>query len=393
MFGLFAGLIWKGQAYAIPHVVYVELPIPHLLGGFAGLLGWYLIRRGYKNSARQWAVFVAKCLMLTFSILFSFLIGEIGYRAILVAQKNNNSFEKFKADRAAGRAMKVRSSHPMALIIEPVPDRKLVYDLQPNLNMSFGHKRLVTNEDGMRSDRNFSVERLPNSIRILGLGDSGMFGWGVEQGDDYMSVLEKILSGRGDGVTYESLNFGVPGYNTQLESEMLRVKGLKYKPDVVIVGWCVNDFDLPFFMLEEENFRRRDQSFLYTWLFRRPKMTDLVGGFRMTDRREFDVEKVSTNMIAGTAAEGVISAMKSIQQQCDSIGAHLLVFGPMKPEIVKICRDLNIPFFNTLEKIGATEYPAEWAVHFMHPRPEGHRVLAEHLAEELERRGWLRPRP
>ena len=65
-------------------------------------------------------------------------------------------------------------------------------------------------------------------MRIVGIGDSGMFGWNVEQGEDYLSVLRSNLTARANGVSYEVLNLGVPGYNTQIEVESLRSKGLAY---------------------------------------------------------------------------------------------------------------------------------------------------------------------
>ena len=43
---------------------------------------------------------------------------------------------------------------------------------------------------------------------------------------------------------YEVLNMGVDGYHTMQEIETLRVKGLKYNPDLVLVTFCVNDFNL-----------------------------------------------------------------------------------------------------------------------------------------------------
>ena len=34
----------------------------------------------------------------------------------------------------------------------------------------------------------------------------------------------------------------------------------------------------------------------------------------------------------------------------------------------------------------------EWYVHFMHPRKGGHHLLAESLAAEFDRLGWLAPK-
>jgi hypothetical protein len=85
--------------------------------------------------------------------------------------------------------------------------------------------------------------------------------------------------------------------------------------------------------------------------------------------------------------------MAELKKLADANGFNLLVFGPFeRPEGLRICKVAGLATYNTVEKVDAGKYPKEWAVHFMHPRAEGHRVLAEHLEQELDRRGWLKPR-
>lgn len=78
------------------------------------------------------------------------------------------------------------------------------------------------------------------------LGDSTTAGNGVPNLDDtYTKILERTLQTLGPpGRTYEVLNMGVGGYHTLQEAETLRVKGLAYDPDLVLLTVCMNDFDL-----------------------------------------------------------------------------------------------------------------------------------------------------
>lgn len=52
-----------------------------------------------------------------------------------------------------------------------------------------------------------------SALRILALGDSQTFGFGVRDGETYAAVLERLLRER-TGRPVEVLNAGVPGYGT-----------------------------------------------------------------------------------------------------------------------------------------------------------------------------------
>ena len=43
------------------------------------------------------------------------------------------------------------------------------------------------------------------------------------------------------GARYEVLNFGVTGYDLSQSVENLRSRGLRYRPDLVISQYCLND--------------------------------------------------------------------------------------------------------------------------------------------------------
>jgi lysophospholipase L1-like esterase len=385
--GALSLMIWKGGVWA--RVIYLALPIPHLLTGAAAFLGWHILRRLPRYTWRDWLTFTARLLLLTVSLAISLALGEIAIRALLIAKQNANSIERFRKLKAQGKKMPIRSSHPLAVIIQCSDNPRLVYELQPGLNMKFGHRQTRTNKAGMRSDYDYAFEHPSNGVRIVGVGDSGMFGWGVEQGEEYLAVLASNLNARADGRRYEALNFAVPGYNTQLEVETLRSKGLTYHPDIVIVGWCDNDFGLPFFMWERQNFKRRDMSYLYAFLFRRDKInTDLI----LNDQRVYTHEQVIPELTSGTHTKGVKRALQELQELGRQAGFKVLVFGPMQREARQICAEIGMPYYNTHEKIPRGAYPASYDIHFMHPRAPGHRVLAEHLEQEFVARGWLPPR-
>ncbi|MHC4342599.1 MAG: SGNH/GDSL hydrolase family protein, partial [Planctomycetota bacterium] len=95
-----------------------------------------------------------------------------------------------------------------------------------------------TNDLGYR-DRNHALER-STTHRIVILGDSIAAGFAVHRSQDiFPDVVEQRLQEAGFDV--EVINLGVVGYNTAQEVETLRVRGLQYDPDLVVLEYCLND--------------------------------------------------------------------------------------------------------------------------------------------------------
>jgi len=92
------------------------------------------------------------------------------------------------------------------------------------------------NADGLR-DRDYTVAR-NDSHRMVFLGDSLTFAWGVASSDSFESLLEDELSGM---LPTEILNFGTGNYNTEQEVNLFLEKGLKYAPDEVVLWYFLND--------------------------------------------------------------------------------------------------------------------------------------------------------
>jgi len=96
-------------------------------------------------------------------------------------------------------------------------------------------------------------EKPAGVFRVLGLGDSFTLGRGVREEDTYLRQLERLLNRSGQG-KFEVLNFGVEGYNTPDEAALLEGRGLEYQPDLVLVGYYLNDAGLALNYWERERF-------------------------------------------------------------------------------------------------------------------------------------------
>lgn len=133
---------------------------------------------------------------------------------------------------------------PMLYTNAPSARIPFVYDGDPR--GYFGPSATVehpTNSLGFRGPE-FAVRKPDGTLRIAFLGDSFTFGEGVRFEDTYPERTARLLAERCGGPV-ESLNFGVGGYNTVLERLLLERRVLAFEPDVVVLGYVLNDAEPP----------------------------------------------------------------------------------------------------------------------------------------------------
>ena len=95
------------------------------------------------------------------------------------------------------------------------------------------------NSRGYR-DRERAVAKPPGVRRVVSLGDSFAWGASVEFEDAYPQRLERSLSRR-RRETWEVVNLALPGMNTVDHAAQLADEGMAYGPDVVLLGYVLND--------------------------------------------------------------------------------------------------------------------------------------------------------
>lgn len=99
--------------------------------------------------------------------------------------------------------------------------------------------RLPVNALGYRDlDR---VQPKPEGVRrAVCLGDSFTWGVGVLFDDAWPQRIERTLS-RSRGERWEAVNLAEPGMNAVQYASRLESEGWGYVPDVVVMGWVMND--------------------------------------------------------------------------------------------------------------------------------------------------------
>jgi hypothetical protein len=97
------------------------------------------------------------------------------------------------------------------------------------------------NNDGLHEEIDYSIEKPPNTFRIVTVGDSFTFGLFLDTQKSWPRQLQKIINTSRCKQKIEVINLGLGGYDAQYEAERFVRKGVKYNPDLVL--WLVKDED------------------------------------------------------------------------------------------------------------------------------------------------------
>jgi len=118
-----------------------------------------------------------------------------------------------------------------------VRDELLGFKLMPNARQnavcSDFEVAYETNDLGLRD----AQLRESTEFRILFLGDSETFGWGVPFGDRFTERIENNITG------VQTINAGIPGYGIHQMKSWLEHHGLALRPDLVVLSIIYQDLN------------------------------------------------------------------------------------------------------------------------------------------------------
>jgi len=117
-------------------------------------------------------------------------------------------------------------------------DPEIRYVLSPNQRGWVDDGFVTTNSRGFRG-REVDIPKPKGRLRIVVLGDSVAFGWGVNDADTFCSQMEQQLRAHKPDV--DVVNLAVPGYATRQEVALLKRNLAALQPDLVLVGFYAND--------------------------------------------------------------------------------------------------------------------------------------------------------
>lgn len=302
------------------------------------------------------------------------VIAALGVALVIMAYLLVSSLGQFLPPRYPHAWMLMDSENPV-LWKKVKPNHEQVYD---GLMIRIPATVIRTNSQGFRDDE-WELRKPERTYRIAVLGDSMAFGLGVEQDEPFPAILEGLLNGQQGDLTYEVLNFAVPGYNTAAEVELFRETGRMYGPDLVILQFMDND---------DQNRTRVREIF-----------SAMAGDNTSTEGSPRDIERAVYEQLwaeeAGMAfgerwamVGGPLRELRSLLNGTPLIIVSFSFDGQQTEALGALGEEFGWPVLHVRSIYGAGPGDREYRrfiVHQMdiHPSPEGHRRVAEALFREI----------
>lgn len=343
-----------------------------------------------------------RCLLLFSSTLIALLAAELVSRVFMPPRPNI----RFQQDVDELQGLRLDEA---ARMIENDPE--LFWRLAPNTSISadawpfFG---VISNRQSLREDHDIPWDKPPGQTRILFLGDSCTFGYGVAQNETFVELAEALLRERSGG-SVECLNAGVPGYTLFQGYRYLVTAGLRYQPDLVVLNFGWNDAGMWDHLGDREHYARSQAAqppaplrssrlCQLIWALRDPTTSDTGGELRpRLLPTEFAETLEDINSLLAEQHIPLLILVWPLRMNSEpatppdartSLQREMITFGQMHP----ISRAPEISGVLDLVPLGrelVREHGAQ-AIYFDqgHMTPSAHRAIAVAIADHLT--AWLK---
>jgi hypothetical protein len=125
---------------------------------------------------------------------------------------------------------------------QPLSTAELPFEHRSGKTGNFYGVTISTNSFGARGPE-VPLAKPTGRKRILFIGDSYTLGWGVPFDATASRRLEQLL--RSEKGAPEVVNMGVGNYNSTMEVELFKRRGLALNPDLVVLMYYINDAEEP----------------------------------------------------------------------------------------------------------------------------------------------------
>lgn len=321
----------------------------------------------------------------------------LGLLAIALLLMKQDRLVVEPADEAGDGTPSLRLQEPRIYVEEPnheLTGHRYLYDETlgwkniPDWSATTFNRTLTINSKGLR-DREYDLAKPEGVFRILVLGDSFTWGYGVSDEEIFTERLESKLVE--DGAKVEILNAGVSGWGTDQQLLFLEREGFKYEPDLVVLAFFIYN--------DPGNIRESAQYGLQKPLFADTNLTltnvPVPKPGVETEKRLFEGDPLKL-------AAAVISRMAQGCREHDTRFlimkfGHYMFYEDQRGDLVdRKFRELVEPiphadFFDLDAEFRRLEITAEKlkAGYYTHWDAEGHQLVADAMERRLGEEGFF----
>ena len=274
---------------------------------------------------------------------------------------------------------------------QPLPYKRLPFHHYPDKEGFYYGVNVKINSLGLR-DHEYSSKKPENIKRVIFLGDSFTFGWGVPLEKLYSKQVEKMLNREVRKV--EVINMGIGNYNSIMEVELFKRKGLMLDPDAVILMYFVNDTEpVPRLKSKVEYVILRNSYFM-AFLF------DRLVKLKTFFDKDFEWSKYYLSLYSDENSSNLDTNKKAIRELieiCSSKGIKLLVvnipelrtlktyqFDKATTHIKALAAEGNVPFLDLLPALVGQEAESLWvSSEDPHASELANRIIAEEIYDKI----------
>ena len=313
--------------------------------------------------------------MLFVSLVASFLLFEIITRHIL-DDGMHFDLEMWKYAKDLKRVSEVKG---------------VGHEHWPNRSGTYMGVPVAINSIGLR-DGEYPLEKPSNAVRIIMLGDSLTFGWGVRIEDTPAKKLERNLNANPTGRAYEVINAGIGNSNTAMQVAYFLAKGAKLKPDIVVLNYFIND---------AEETPRRKTGYLSEYSYAAVFIAGQIDKLLRLYFSKSNWQEYYTNLYLDTAPGWIIaqSAMKRLIAYCKQHDIKLLIahypelhhlkpypFAKVTAAVSALTASNDVPFVDLLPQVADFEPQSLWVSETdAHSNAKANRAFAKTLQVNLRK--------
>lgn len=276
----------------------------------------------------------------------------------------------------------------------------LPFELVPGARGTYAGVEVSINALGQRGPE-VGRAKPPGTYRVVAIGDSLTFGYGAPQEGIWPAALERIL--REDPAQFgardvQVLNLGVSAYNSADEARVLEAKALDLDPDVIVVGYFLNDPQVAPLQALQRWFREPElweRSHLLrlvdAWRFARAKARHGNDGYRNLHDEEGEgwamVRAAFASMHRAASARGVPVVVATLPAFPPGPDWKDYRWSDLHARVIEAARASGLEAIDTVPAFLADgRRPKDLCVDFEHPNPAGAEIIARAVAAELRRR-------